>query len=127
MTSIFSVVSQIYKEDTALYIGYIESATTIGMCVGAPLGSFLNSYLGYQIQFYCLSGLFLFTMLLCQIFLPNQIIKESDDFSDIEYSLKRRIHEEDPYLFSWIIGCAKYRGVWESQLDQSTNSRFIYL
>ena len=47
MTSIFSIVSQLYKEDTALYIGYLESATTIGMCIGAPLGSFLNSYLGY--------------------------------------------------------------------------------
>jgi predicted MFS family arabinose efflux permease len=48
MTSIFSVVSQIYKEETVLYIGYIESATTIGMSIGAPLGSFLNAYLGFE-------------------------------------------------------------------------------
>ena len=61
-----------------LYIGYIESAATIGMSVGAPVGSFLNAYLGYENQFYCLSGLFFFTMILCYIFLPNSLIKGSE-------------------------------------------------
>ena len=52
VTTLYSIVSQNYKENKAVYIGYMEAACGVGLVLGPTIGSAIFSFAKYQWTFY---------------------------------------------------------------------------
>ena len=72
-TTQYSVVNQVFSDQKAQYISYLEASSGLGMILGPPLGSLIYGISGYQWAFYAFSLLTLGNFLNCAAFIPNKL------------------------------------------------------
>jgi MFS family permease len=79
MTTSYSIVANIYKENKVDAIGYLEAAAGLGLMVGPPLGSIIYGQLGYAWAFYFFTILLAYNLVCLVILMPNSLNKEDDE------------------------------------------------
>jgi len=82
------VVNQVFSENKAQYISYLEAASGLGMIVGPPLGSLIYGFSGYQWSFYAFSILILSNFAQCVFLIPNKINKAATITTEFQSAVK---------------------------------------
>ena len=70
-TASLAMIPFIYQKKEEKIEGYLEVSSSLGTMMGPLVGSFLYTFGGYQLPFYCLAGLeFLFLLILLKTVKP---------------------------------------------------------
>ena len=54
-----------------IYLGYFEASCSIGLTIGPLIGSALYGSIGYESNFYLVSGIFFFQLILIYFLFPE--------------------------------------------------------
>ena len=72
-TTMLSLVSVEYCQNTTFIYGLCESFIGVGMILGPALGQTLYNWLGYAGAFYAIAGIVGITFIMQVIFVPNRL------------------------------------------------------
>jgi len=59
-----------------IYLGYFEASCSIGLMIGPMIGSALYGSFGYETNFYFVSGIFFFQLILIYFLFPDTSINQ---------------------------------------------------
>ena len=84
LTTIFTLITNIFSEDIMKYLGYTEIVIGVGQIIGPVIGGFVYQYLNFDKTLYFFGFLNTFGVICCMISIPNDLNKtfSEDEESD---------------------------------------------
>ena len=92
LTTWYSIVAITYPEEQTKYLGFLEASSGAGMLFGPPFGSVLYNFLGFELTFYIIGGVFILLSPLLWIVIPNSV-----DAKDQMHSLSIEKFNDNQY------------------------------
>ena len=92
LTTWYSIIAITYPDEQTKYLGFLEASSGAGMLFGPPFGSVLYNFLGFELTFYIIGGMFILFAPFLRIVIPNSV-----DIKDRQESLKIENLNENQY------------------------------